>query len=327
MPVDLMTVGIIVLGLIVIVFVIVMFKYGFLWLRATLAGAHVGLLDLVGMSLRKVDPNVIVNARVMSVKAGIPITTDKLEAHYLARGNVLRVVGALIAANKAGIHLIFEKGAAIDLAGRDVLDAVQTSVTPKVIDCPNPKQGRDTLDAVAMDGIQLKIKARVTVRTNLERLVGGATEATIVARVGEGIVTSIGSAETYKRVLENPDMISKRVLEKGLDAGTAFEILSIDIADVDVGDNIGAKLRVDQADADKRMAQAEAEKRRAMAVAREQEMVALDRENRAKVTLAEADIPKAIAEAFRSGRLGVMDYYNLRNVQADTDMRKSIADK
>lgn len=324
--INLWTIAIIVLALCAFVLLIVIFKYGLLWLRAALSGAHVGLFTLVGMTLRKVDATTIVGARIMSVKAGIPLLTDDLEAHYLSKGNVLRVVTSLIAANKAGINLVFKRAAAIDLAGRDVLDAVQTSVKPKVIDCPDPRKGRDTLDAVAMDGIQLKIKARVTVRTNLERLVGGATEETIIARVGEGIVTSIGSAETYKRVLENPDMISKRVLDKGLDAGTAFEILSIDIADVDVGDNIGAKLRVDQAEADKRMAQAEAEKRRAMAVAREQEMTALDKENRAKVTLAEAEIPKAIAEAFRSGRLGVMDYYYLRNIQADTDMRKTIAE-
>lgn len=323
---DLWWVGIIVLGLLALVLLIVIFKYGLLWIRATLSGAHIKLLDLVGMSLRKVDPLVLVNAKVMLVKAGIPITTDKLEAHYLAKGNVIRVATSLIAANKAGIVLVFERAAAIDLAGRDVLDAVQTSVKPKVIDCPDPKKGRDTLDAVAMDGIQLKVKARVTVRTNLERLVGGATEETIIARVGEGIVTAIGSAQSYKNVLENPDIISKRVLGKGLDAATAFEILSIDIADVDVGENIGAKLKADQAEADKRMAQAEAEKRRAMAVAREQEMSALDKENRAKVTLAEAEIPQAIAHAFREGKLGIMDYYNFQNIQADTGMRKSIAD-
>ncbi len=305
---------------------IIIMKYGLLYVQAALSGAHVGILELVGMSLRKVAPHTIVNARVMSVKAGIEVTTNKLEAHYLAKGNVIRVVTSLIAASKAKISLSFEQGAAIDLAGRDVLDAVQTSVRPKVIDCPDPKKGRETLDAVAMDGIQLKVKARVTVRTNLERLVGGATEETIIARVGEGIVSSIGSAESYKNVLQNPDRISKGVLDKGLDSQTAFEIVSIDIADVDVGDNVGARLRVDQAEADKRMAQAEAEKRRALAVAREQEMKALDQENRAKVTLAEAELPMAMAEAFRSGRLGVMDYWSLRNVQADTEMRKSIAD-
>jgi uncharacterized protein YqfA (UPF0365 family) len=312
--------------LIGLVFFIIIMKYGLLYIQATLSGAHVGLLQLVGMSLRKVAPHTIVMARVMSVKAGIEVTTNKLEAHYLAKGNVIRVVTALIAANKAKIPLSFEQAAAIDLAGRDVLDAVQTSVRPKVIDAPDPKKGRETLDAVAKDGIQLKVKARVTVRTNLERLVGGATEETIIARVGEGIVSSIGSAESYKNVLENPDRISKGVLDKGLDSQTAFEIVSIDIADVDVGDNVGARLRVDQAEADKQMAQAEAEKRRALAVAREQEMRALDQENRAKVTLAEAEIPMAMAEAFRSGRLGVMDYYGMRNVQADTAMRQSIAE-
>jgi uncharacterized protein YqfA (UPF0365 family) len=232
---------------------------------------------------------------------------------------------SLVAANKANIPLSFQKAAAIDLAGRDVLDAVKTSVNPKVIDCPNPEKGRQTIDAVAKDGIQLKAKARVTVRANIERLVGGATEETIIARVGEGIVTTIGSSETYKDVLENPDQISKRVLEKGLDAGTAFEILSIDIADVDVGDNVGAKLQADQAEADRRRFQAEAEKRRAAARAREQEMVALVQENRAKVVLAEAEVPKAISESFRKGNLGIMDYYRMRNIQADTDMRQSIS--
>jgi uncharacterized protein YqfA (UPF0365 family) len=319
-------IAVIILVLIALVFLIIIFKYGLLYIRAALSGAYVRLLDMVGMSLRKVNPSVIVNARIMAAKAGIPIDTPKLEAHYLSRGNVLRVVASLIAANKAGINLSIDRAMAIDLAGRDVLDAVQTSVRPKVIDCPDPRKGKETIDAVAMDGIQLKAKARVTVRTNLERLVGGATEETVIARVGEGIVTSIGSAESYKKVLENPDMISKKVLEKGLDSGTAFEILSIDIADVDVGQNIGARLKADQAEADLRMAQAEAEKRRAMAVAREQEMSALDRENRAKVTLAEAEIPLAIAEAFRAGKLGIMDYYTLRNIQADTQMRQSIAE-
>jgi len=313
-------------GLAAFIALIIIFKYGFLFIQAALSGAHVGLLQLVGMSLRKVTPQVIVNARIMAMKAGIAVAADRMEAHFLAKGNVLRVVTALIAANKARINLSFDQAAAIDLAGRDVLDAVQTSVRPKVIDCPDPKKGRETLDAVAKDGIQLKVKARVTVRTNLERLVGGATEETIVARVGEGIVSSIGSADSYKTVLENPDRISKGVLARGLDSQTAFEIVSIDIADVDVGDNVGARLRVDQADADKRMAQAEAEKRRALAVAYEQEMMARDQENRAQVTLAEADIPRAIAEAFKSGRLGIMDYYGLRNLQADTDMRKSIAE-
>lgn len=321
-----LTYGLIIMGaLLALIFMIIIFKYGMLFLRAHLSNAPVGLFSLPMMSLRKVNPKIIVDARVMAVKAGINVTADKLEAHYLARGNVDRVVRALISADKAKISLQFEQAAAIDLAGRDVLDAVHTSVRPKVIDCPNPKFGKETLDAVAKDGIQVKVKARVTVRTNLERLVGGATEETIVARVGEGIVTSIGSSKDYKEVLENPDRISKTVLAGGLDSQTAFEIVSIDIADVDVGDNISARLRVDQADADKKMAQAEAEKRRALAVALEQEMKALDQENRAKVTLAEAEVPKAMADAFRKGNLGVMDYYNMRNIQADTGMRESIS--
>ncbi|OHB74917.1 MAG: hypothetical protein A2Z34_11985 [Planctomycetes bacterium RBG_16_59_8] len=318
-------VGIVLAVIVGLFFMIVVFSFGMLWIRANISGAAMSIFSLVGMKLRKVSPEVIVNSRIMAAKAGIPLSTQELEAHYLANGNVIRVVTALIAANKASIDLTFKRAAAIDLAGRDVLDAVQTSVKPKVIDCPDPSRGRETLDAVAKDGIQLKIKARVTVRTNLERLVGGATEETIIARVGEGIVTSIGSAETYKHVLENPDVISRSVLNKGLDSQTAFEIVSIDIADVDVGDNIGARLRVDQAEADKKMAQAEAEKRRAMAVAREQEMQALDKENRAKVTLAEAEIPQAIAGAFKSGNLGIMDFYRLKNIQADTGMRQSIA--
>lgn len=260
----------------------------------------------------------------MLTKAGMEIDSDLLETHFLAGGDVLRVSKALVGAKKAAIELSFAQAAAIDLAGRDVLDAVKTSVNPKVIDCPNPDTGRITIDAVAKDGIQLKARARVTVRANIERLVGGATEETIIARVGEGIVTTIGSAESYKSVLENPDQISQRVLEKGLDAGSAFEILSIDIADVDVGENIGAKLQADQAEADKRRFQAVAEQRRAAARAREQEMSALVVENRAKVVLAEAEIPKAIAHAFREGHLGVMDYYRLRNIQADTSMRQSI---
>lgn len=313
------------LGIVALIFLILFIKFFGLWFRALLSGAPVGIAKLIGMWLRKVSPAVIVDSRIMLKKAGIPIDTDALETHYLARGNVLRVSMSLVAANKANIPLSFQRSAAIDLAGRDVLDAVKTSVNPKVIDCPDPKKGRQTIDAVAKDGIQMKAKARVTVRANIERLVGGATEETIIARVGEGIVTTIGSAATYKAVLENPDLISQRVLEKGLDAGTAFEILSIDIADVDVGDNVGAKLQADQAEADKRRFQAEAEKRRAAARAREQEMVALVQENRAKVVLAEAEIPRAIAEAFRKGNLGIMDYYRLRNIQADTDMRNSIS--
>ncbi|NLW49805.1 MAG: flotillin-like protein FloA [Candidatus Brocadiaceae bacterium] len=313
------------LAVVALALLVFFFNYGFLYIKALLAGAHVGIFELVGMTLRGVRPSVIVDSRIMSIKAGLPVQTVALETHYLARGNVPNVVRALVAASKADIPLTFNQACAIDLAGRDVLDAVQTSVNPKVIDCPDPLKGRDTIAAVAKDGIQLKAKARVTVRANLERLVGGAKEETIIARVGEGIVTTIGSSETYKTVLENPDTISKRVLDKGLDAGTAFEILSIDIADVDVGENIGAKLQADQAEADKRVAQALAERRRAMAVAREQEMQALVAENRAKVVLAESEVPKAISQAFREGNLGIMDYYNLRNIQADTSMRKSIS--
>ncbi|MGC8845457.1 MAG: flotillin-like protein FloA, partial [Candidatus Hydrogenedens sp.] len=294
-------------------------------IRAALSKAHVSIWSLIGMTLRKVNPQVIVDSRIMAVKAGLNITTDELETHYLAGGNVLRVVQALIAANKANIPLTFQKATAIDLAGRDVLEAVKTSVRPKVIDCPDPAKGPATVAAVAMDGIQLKAKARVTVRTNIERLVGGASEETIIARVGEGIVTTIGSAPTHKKVLENPDSISKTVLARGLDAGTAFEILSIDIADVDVGENIGAQLQIAQAEADKQIAQARAEERRAMALAREAEMQALVMEMRSKVVEAEAEIPKAIAEAFRSGNLGIMDYYRMKNILADTDMRDAIS--
>lgn len=315
------------IALIVIAFIIILFRFFGLWLRALVSGAKVGLGRLVGMWIRRVDTKVIVDSRIVLVKGGLPIHTDPLETHYLTGGDVVRVSRALVAASKARIELPFERAAAIDLAGRDVLDAVKTSVNPKVIDCPNPDSGKLTIDAVAKDGIQLKAKARVTVRVNIDQLIGGASEETIIARVGEGIVTTIGSASTYKDVLENPDNISKRVLEKGLDAGTAFEILSIDIADVDVGSNIGAKLQADQAEADLRRFQAEAEQRRAAARAREQEMVAEVQENQAKVVLAEAEIPKAIAESFRNGNLGIMDYYRLRNLQADTDMRKSLSDQ
>lgn len=314
-------------GIIALAILAVFMKFFGLWFRALLSGAPVGITRLVGMWLRKVNPGIMVDARIMLTKAGIPIETDQLETHYLARGDVMRVSLALVAANKANIPLPFQRAAAIDLAGRDVLEAVKTSVNPKVIDCPDPTKGKQAIDAVAKDGIQLKVKVRITVRANIERLVGGAMEETIIARVGEGIVTTIGSAENYKAVLENPDKISKLVLEKGLDAGTAFEILSIDIADIDVGDNIGAKLQADQAEADMRRFQAEAEKRRAAAKAREQEMVALVQENQAKVVLAEAEIPKAIADAFRSGNLGVLDYYKLRNIQADTGMRESIGNE
>ncbi|HSV56701.1 MAG TPA: flotillin-like protein FloA [Magnetospirillaceae bacterium] len=313
-----------IVALVALGFLALFFKFFGLWFRAMLSGASVGMGRLVGMWLRHVNPSVIVDARIMLSKAGIEVSSDMLETHFLSRGNVLKVSLALVAANKAEIPLPFQRAAAIDLAGRDVLEAVRTSVNPKVIDCPDTSKGKTTIDAVAKDGIQLQVKARVTVRANIERLVGGATEETIIARVGEGIVTTIGSSESYKAVLENPDTISKRVLGKGLDAGTAFEILSIDIADIDVGVNIGAKLQADQAEADKRRFQAEAEKRRAAAQAQEQEMVALVQENRAKVVLAEAAIPIAIAEAFRTGSLGVMDYYRMINVQADTQMRKSI---
>ncbi len=314
----------VVLGIVALGLFVLFIKFFGLWFRALLSGAPVGPARLIGMWLRRVDPSTIVDSRIMLAKAGIPIDTDMLETHYLARGDVMKVSQSLVAANKANIPLPFQRAAAIDLAGRDVLQAVRTSVNPKVIDCPDPAKGRQTIDAVAKDGIQLRVKVRITVRANIERLVGGATEETIIARVGEGIVTTIGSSEDYKAVLENPDLISKRVLEKGLDAGTAFEILSIDIADIDVSENIGAKLQADQAEADKRRFQAEAEKRRAAALAREQEMHALTQENRAKVVLAEAEIPKAIAQAFREGNLGIMDYYRLRNLEADTSMRRNI---
>lgn len=311
-------------GLVALGVLFMFFKFFGLWFRALLSGAPVGMGRLIGMWLRHVKPGIIVDARIMLCKAGLEVDSDMLETHFLASGNVLKVSRALVAANKADIPLPFQRAAAIDLAGRDVLEAVKTSVNPKVIDCPDPGKGKNTIDAVAKDGIQLQVKARVTVRANIERLVGGATEETIIARVGEGIVTTIGSSESYKSVLENPDLISKRVLGKGLDAGTAFEILSIDIADIDVGANVGAKLQADQAEADMRRFQAEAEKRRAAAQAREQEMLALVQENRAKVVLAEAEIPLAIAEAFKKGQLGVMDYYKLTNIQADTKMRSSI---
>jgi uncharacterized protein YqfA (UPF0365 family) len=289
-----------------------------LWLAARFSGAPAGLFNLIGMRFRRVPPKAIVEPRIAAVRAGLDIDIQSLESHYLAGGNVLRVVRALISADKAGINLTFQRAAAIDLAGRDVLEAVKMSVNPKVITTP-------LVAAVAKDGIQVKAVSRVTVRANIDRLVGGAGEETILARVGEGIVTTIGSAETHKKVLENPDLISKTVLEKGLDSGTAFEILSIDIADVDVGDNIGAKLQMDQAEADKKVAQALAESRRAMAVAEEQEMIARAQEMRAKVIEAEAQVPMAMAEAFRAGNLGIMDYQRIRNVSADTDMRSSIA--
>lgn len=289
-----------------------------LWIAALAAGVRISIVTLIGMRLRRVIPARVVEPLIKAIKAGLELNVNKLEGHYLAGGNVDRVVNALIAAQRANIELGFERAAAIDLAGRDVLQAVRMSVNPKVIETP-------VITAVAKNGIEVKAKARVTVRANIDRLVGGAGEETIIARVGEGIVTTIGSAESHEEVLENPDRISHTVLNKGLDAGTAFEILSIDIADVDVGKNIGAELQTDQAEADKRIAQAKAEERRAMAVAREQEMKASVQEMRAKVVEAEAEVPRAMAQALREGKLGVMDYYNLQNIFADTQMRDSIS--
>lgn len=318
----------------VVIFGLVMFavfvRYFRLWIQSFATGAGIGIFDLLGMTFRKVNPAVIVRSKIMAVQAGLGeqtgITSRALEAHALAGGNVPLVIRALVAANKAKIiDLDFKLATAIDLAGRNVLEAVQTSVYPKVIDCPPKNSARQSLDAVAKNGIQLKVKARVTVRANLHQLIGGATEETIVARVGEGIVSAIGSADSHADVLANPDRISKAVLARRLDSQTAFEIVSIDIADIDVGDNIGARLQADQAEADTRVARAKAEARRAMAVAQEQEMVAAIEEARAQLVAAEAEVPKAIASAFREGSLGVLDYYRLRNVQADTDMRRAIA--
>ena len=310
------------LGIAVIVIAIVLFNFVGIYVRAWIAGAYVGLATMIAMRLRGVPVGLIVDSRITAVKAGLDVNTDPLEAHYLAGGNVNQLILALIAAHKAGIALDFDRACAIDLAtkgtGKTVLEAVRTSINPKVIDCPHAGTGKVTIDGVAKDGIGVKAKARVTVRSNLDRFVGGATEETIIARVGEGIVSSIGSADSYKIVLENPDRISKTVLAKGLDSGTDFDILSIDIADVDIGENIGAKLQAEQADADKRVAQAKAEVRRAAAVAVEQEM-------RAKVVEAEAQVPLAMAEAFRAGNLGIMDYMRLKNIEADTQMRGSIA--
>jgi len=309
--------------------VVVMINFFGTWLRAKLAGATVSFTQLIGMRLRRVPIGLIVDSRITAVKAGIDLDTDPLEAHYLAGGNVSHVILALIAAAKAGLSLDFDRACAIDLAikgtSKTVLEAVRTSINPKVIDCPNPTSGKVTIDAVARDGIGVKARARVTVRSNLNRFVGGATEDTIIARVGEGIITSIGSSASYKDVLENPDRISKTVLQKGLDTGTAFEILSVDIADIDIGDNIGAKLQAEQAEADKVVAQAKAEMRRAAAVATEQEMKARTQEMQAKVVEAEAQVPLAMAEAFRSGNLGIMDYMRMKNLQSDTAMRESIA--
>lgn len=301
-----------------LVFAILLFNFLGLWIQALFSGAQISLFAMMGMRIRKVNPRLIVNAKIMAVKAGLTLDTGFLEAHFLAGGNVPRVIQALITADKAGIELSFKQATAIDLAGRNVLEAVQMSVNPKVIETP-------LVAAMAKDGIQVKAIARVTVRTNINRLVGGAGEATILARVGEGIVSTIGSSASHKAVLENPDAISKTVLSKGLDSGTAFEILSIDIADVDIGENIGAKLQMDQANADKNIAQAKAEERRAMAIALEQENLARIQEMRAKLVEAEAQIPMAMAEALRTGKLGVMDYYGMKNLQADTEMRHSLS--
>ena len=307
--------------IIVVIFIVSLFLHFVpigLWISARAAGVNVGIFNLVGMRLRRVIPSKIVLPLVKANKAGLDVNANQLEAHYLAGGDVDRVVDALIAAQRATMSLTFERAAAIDLAGRDVLEAVQMSVNPKVIETP-------FISAVAQNGIELKVRARVTLRANIDRLVGGAGEATVIARVGEGIVTSVGSAEDHSEVLENPDKISKTVLNKGLDAGTAFEILSIDIADVDVGRNIGARLQTDQAEADKRIAQAKAEERRAMAVAKEQEMHAYTQEMQAKVVEAQAEVPLATAQALREGNLGVMDYYSMRNILADTNMRNAVA--
>ncbi len=310
------------IGFFVIVFLL---QFLSLYVQALTSNASVGLLDMVGMKLRKVDIRTVVINRIRAVKSGMDIPTNALETHYLAGGRVSNVVSAMIAARGAKIELPFSTAAAIDLAGRDILEAVHTSVNPKVIDCPAITSPRPTIDAVARNGIQLKAKARVTVRTNIARLVGGATEETIIARVGQGIVSTIGSAADHKDVLQNPDEISRKVMASGLDAGTAYEILSIDIADIDVGENVGAKLQADQAQSNKQMAQAEAEKRRALAVAEEQEFKAQEQKNRALVVLAEAEVPRALAEAFRNGNLGIMDFYRMKNMQADTAMRGAIA--
>jgi len=314
--------GLSIVLIIAIIFFLIVFLYFIpvgLFITAYFSGVKLKIFqDLVGMRLRKVPPVIIVRSMITATKAGIPVEEGKLEAHYLAGGNVIKVINALVSADKANIHLPFERATAIDLAGRDVLEAVKMSVLPKVSQTP-------LVSAIAKDGIQLKAIARITVRANIERLVGGAGEATILARVGEGIVSTIGSSKTHKEVLENPDAISKTVLAKGLDSGTAFEILSIDIADVDIGENIGAKLQADQAEADLKVARAKAEERRAAAVALEQEMTAEVARQRARVVEAEAEVPKAMADAFRKGNLGVMDYYHLKNIQSDTDMRDSIA--
>jgi uncharacterized protein YqfA (UPF0365 family) len=323
-------VGLFVILIVLLIIMAIFAKYFRLWIQSVTTGAGIGIWDLIGMSFRKVRPEVIVRSKIMAVQAGLGeetgITSKALEAHYLAGGNVPLVIRAIIAANKAkNIPLDYRLATAIDLAGRNILEAVQTSVYPKVIDCPGPTSGRESLDAVAKNGIQLKVKARVTVRANIRQLIGGATEETIIARVGEGIVSAIGSSERHTDVLENPDRISKAVLARRLDSQTAFEIVSIDIADIDVGDNVGARLQADQAEADTRVARANAEGRRAMAVAQEQENIAEIEQSRSKVTMAEAAVPLAIAESIQNGKMTIMDYYRLRNVQADTEMRSSIA--
>ena len=324
----------ILLAIVVVILLSLFFYFLKVWVRAWMSGAYISLLNLLGMKLRNVPPTLIVDARIRAVKAGLPLDTDQLEAHFLAGGDVINVVQALIAADKANIELTFQRAAAIDLAGRDVYDAVRTSVNPKVIDCPDPAKGAAMLDAVAKDGIRLLVKARVTVRANLARLVGGATEDTIIARVGQGIVSAIGSSPSYKNVLENPDDISKKVLNSGLDSQTAFEIVSIDIADVSVAGvsgarevaNVGALLETERAEADKKLRQAEAEGRRATAVAAEQENRALIQAKQADVVAAQAEIPRAIAAAMKDGKLGVMDYLRMQNVMADTAMRESLAE-
>ena len=322
-------IGFAILGVVVLIVGLLIFNNFWLWVRALAAGAPVSFISLIAMRLRGVPPALVVDARITSVKAGLQISTNDLEAHFLAEGNVIQTVQALIAADKAQIELDWTRACAIDLAtkgtGKSVIEAVRTSINPKVIDVPGNTSSRGSIDGVSKDGIQVKVRARVTVRSNLERYVGSALEETIIARVGEGIVTTIGSAATYKTVLESPDAISKTVLQRGLDVGTAFAILSIDIADVDIGENVGAQLQESQAIANKNMAQAQAEIRRAAAVATEQEMKARVEEMRAKLIEAEAEVPMAIAEAFRSGNLGIMDYYRLNNIQADTRMRDSIS--
>jgi uncharacterized protein YqfA (UPF0365 family) len=318
--------GVAFVSLFLLIFLGIFARYFGLWIQCFMTRAGVSFPSLVMMSIRKVNPATIVRAKIMAKQAGLTgVTTRALEAHYLAGGDVTKVIRALVASHRADLNMDWQVAQAIDLAGRDVLDAVRTSVYPKVIDCPDPKKSAGTLDAVAGDGIQLKARARVTVRTNIQQLIGGATEETVIARVGQGIVQAIGSTPSYKSVLANPDRISQTVLNQGLEAQTAFEIVSIDIADIDVGENIGARLQADQAEADMRVAQARAEQRRAAAIALEQEMVAKTTENRAQVVLAEAEVPAAIAQAFRNHRLGLLDYYELKNVQADTKMRAAIA--